>query len=87
LDEIGASFAISGVLGEHNKNQKSEILYKLIDDGFNYRILNCNYNKVAKIKNKKSEEVLIFNSDSPNQLVFGLALVLVLSDLSTIGTD
>jgi len=61
LDEIGASFAISGVLGEHTKNKKSEILYKLIDDGFNYRILNCNYNKVAKIKNKKSEEVLIFN--------------------------
>ena len=39
-----------------------EIIYNLIDDGYNYTILDCNYEKVARNKNSKnSQEVLIYN--------------------------
>ncbi|MBN1214195.1 MAG: DNA adenine methylase [Candidatus Lokiarchaeota archaeon] len=62
LDQDGHSFALSGLLGEHKNNKKSEIIYNLIDDGYNYTILDCDYEKVARNKNSKnSQEVLIYN--------------------------
>lgn len=51
---------VSGVL-EHN-DKTAWILHKLIEDGFNYKILDCNYNKVSRINiDKKTKEVIIFN--------------------------
>lgn len=62
LDKNGHSFALSGLLGEHKNNKRSEIIDKLIEEGYNYKILNFDYEYVArKKKSKNSEEVLIFN--------------------------
>lgn len=59
IDEIGSTFMISGML-EHD-NKKCWITNKLIEDGFNYKILEYNYNRVSKKGNKKTVEVIIFN--------------------------
>jgi DNA adenine methylase Dam len=62
IDKKDNSFALSGLYGEHKNGEKSKIIYDLLDKGFNYRILNKNYEKVAKNKNSKnSKEILIFN--------------------------
>lgn len=64
LNTIGATFMLSGILGEHKKNIRWELIDKLIADGFTYKILDCNYEKVAKIKNEKeSQEIIIMNYD------------------------
>jgi DNA adenine methylase Dam len=60
IDKIGSTFILSGVL-EHGGN-RSWILDKLISDGFNYHILDYNYNKVSKKKSDKMTiEVIIKN--------------------------
>lgn len=62
IDKIDSSFALSGVLGEHKNGKRSELIDKLISDGYNYKILEHNYEKVARNKNtKNSKEILIFN--------------------------
>lgn len=62
LDKNGHSFALSGLLGEHKNNKRSEIIDNLISDGFKYKILDFDYEGVARKKNSKnSQEVLIFN--------------------------
>lgn len=62
LDKSGSSFMLSGVLGKHLKEKESKIINQLIDDGFNYKILDHNYKKVARQKEEKtSQEVIIFN--------------------------
>lgn len=62
LDNSGNSFALSGLLGEHKNNKRSEIIDKLISEGYNYKILDFDYEGVARNKNsKKSQEVLIYN--------------------------
>ena len=62
LNNMGHSFMLSGVLGEHKNNEKSEIIYKLLDDGFNHKILEGDYEKVARNKNSKnSQEIIIYN--------------------------
>jgi adenine-specific DNA-methyltransferase len=58
-NEIGASFVISGLL-EHNGN-KSWLLSKLIEDGFECKELNYNYNKVSRKGDKESKEVIVKN--------------------------
>lgn len=60
LDKNKCTFALSGVIGEHKNNKKSKLIDNLITK-FNYKILEFNYNKVAKIKNKESKEILIYN--------------------------
>jgi DNA adenine methylase Dam len=62
MDNDGHSFALSGLLGEHKNNKRSEIVDNLISDGFNYKILDHNYEAVARRKNSKnSVEIIIFN--------------------------
>jgi DNA adenine methylase Dam len=62
LDNEGHSFALSGLLGEHKNNKRSEIIDKLIEEGYEHRILEFDYEYVARKKNSKnSQEVLIYN--------------------------
>lgn len=62
LDKNGSSFMLSGILGEHKNGKRWELIDKLIQDNYRYKILKCNYEKVAKIKNeKKSQEIIIMN--------------------------
>lgn len=60
INEAGSTFLMSGLL-EHN-GKKSWILNKLIQDGFNWKEINYNYDKVSRIKqDKKSKEIIIYN--------------------------
>jgi len=59
IDEKGASLMLSGLLN-HNGN-KSWIMSKLIEDGFKYKDLSFNYNKVSKVGEKDSQEIIIMN--------------------------
>lgn len=59
LDKIGASFMISGVL-EHD-GHVCWILNKLIKDGFNYKEIKFDYNKVSRKGDKETKEVIIMN--------------------------
>lgn len=62
IDSIGSTFMISGVIGEHKNGKRSKLIDKLIDDGYNYIVLDYNYEKVARNKNtKNSKEIIIFN--------------------------
>ena len=62
LDKNGHSFMLSGVQGKHKDKKESLIIQKLIDKGFKYKILNFDYEKVARNKNtKESQEIIIFN--------------------------
>jgi site-specific DNA-adenine methylase len=62
LDRTGNSFMLSGVMGKHKDNKESPIISKLISDGFNHKVLNFDYEKVARNKNtKESSEVIIYN--------------------------
>lgn len=62
LHNSGHSFMLSGVKGKHKDSKESELIHKLIDDGFNYKIINLDYEKVARKKNsKESQEIVIFN--------------------------
>ena len=59
LNKIQCSFMLSGVL-EHN-GKVCWILDKLISDGFEYKILNFNYNIVSKKGDKNTKEIIIKN--------------------------
>ena len=60
INEIGSSFMISGVL-EHG-GQTTWILDKLISDGFTFKELNCNYEKINKSGNDKNTiEIIVKN--------------------------
>jgi len=60
IDKIGSSFMISGVLTHGGK--KSWILDKLISDGFRFKELEFDYNKINKTKSdKKTMEIVIMN--------------------------
>ena len=62
INENGSTFMISGVIGEHKNGKRSLLIDKLIADGFNYKILDYDYEKVARNKNSKnSNEIIIFN--------------------------
>jgi len=62
LDSVGASFMISGILGEHKKGIRWELIDKLIADGYKYKLIDFNYNKVARKKEEKnSNEIIIMN--------------------------
>lgn len=59
INNVGSSFVISGLL--HHNNNESWLLSKLIDDGFNYIELDYNYNKVSRIGEKVSKEIIVKN--------------------------
>lgn len=59
LNKRNHSFMISGLL-EHD-DKKSWMLNKLINDGFRYKELNFDYNKVSRNGNKVSKEIIIMN--------------------------
>jgi DNA adenine methylase Dam len=62
LDKNGHSFMMSGVLGEHKNGKRSKLIDDLISDGYRYKILDFDYEKVARNKNtKNSQEVIIMN--------------------------
>jgi DNA adenine methylase Dam len=61
INKNGSTFVLSGVL-EHG-DKTSWILDKLIQDGFKYKELNFNYNKVSKKGDKVTTEVIIMNYD------------------------
>jgi len=59
LDKNKHSFMISGVL-EHD-GKKSWLINKLINDKFNYKELDFNYNGVSRKGDKKTIEMIIMN--------------------------
>jgi site-specific DNA-adenine methylase len=59
INNIGSSFMISGLL--KNDGTDSEVLLKLIKDGFYYDELKYNYNKVSKVGDKHITEIIIYN--------------------------
>lgn len=62
LDKNGHSFMMSGVMGEHKNGKRSKLIDNLISDGYKYKILDYDYEKVARNKNSKnSKEVIIMN--------------------------
>jgi len=54
-----SSFMVSGVL-EHD-GKTCWMLDKLIGDGFKYKVLNFDYNKVSRKGNKQTTEIIIMN--------------------------
>lgn len=62
LDKKGCSFMMSGVVGEHKNGKRSKLIDDLISDGYRYKILDFDYEKVARNKNtKNSKEIIIMN--------------------------
>ncbi|MCK9446738.1 DNA adenine methylase [bacterium] len=59
LNKNKHTFMLSGLL-EHD-GKKSWMLNKLISDGFNYKELIFDYNKVSRKGNKESKEIIIMN--------------------------
>jgi DNA adenine methylase Dam len=59
IDRKGSSFMISGVLSHNGETCK--LLSSLIEDKFNYKVLNFDYNKVSRVGKKETDEVIIMN--------------------------
>jgi len=59
INKNGSSFMLSGLL-EHD-SKKSWLLNQLIRDGFRYKELIFNYNKVSKKGKKESNEIIVMN--------------------------
>lgn len=59
LNKNGHSFILSGCLNHNSK--KCLILDKLLSDGFNYKELVCDYNKVSRKGDKSTTEIIIKN--------------------------
>lgn len=59
IDSIGASFMVSGVL--HHDGKTCWMLDKLIADGFKYKEIKYDYNKVSRKGNKETTEIIITN--------------------------
>ena len=55
----GSSFMVSGVLKHDGKT--CWMLDKLISDGFKYKVLNFDYNKVSRKGDKQTTEIIITN--------------------------
>jgi len=59
IDKSGSSFMVSGVLRHDDKT--CWMLDKLISDGYNYKVLSFDYNKVSRKGKKETTEVIIKN--------------------------
>jgi site-specific DNA-adenine methylase len=55
----GSSFMLSGSL--NHAGESCKLLEDLIKDGFNYKILDFDYNKVSRVGNKETQEIIIKN--------------------------
>lgn len=59
INESGSSFMVSGVL--HHNGLTCWMLDKLIQEGFSYKPLKFDYNKVSRIGKKETVEIIIKN--------------------------
>jgi DNA adenine methylase Dam len=59
IDKVGSSFMVSGVLNHDGKT--CWMLDKLIADGYRYKKLQFDYNKVSRKGDKETTEVIIMN--------------------------
>ena len=59
VNDIGSSFMISGTLNHDGVTCK--LLQNLIDDGFNWKELEFDYNKVSRKGKKETKEIIIKN--------------------------
>ena len=59
IDQCGSSFMVSGVL--HHDGKTCWMLNKLIQDGYRYKELQFDYNKVSRKGDKVTTEVIIMN--------------------------
>lgn len=58
-DKVGASFMVSGVL--YHDGKTCWMLDKLIADGFKYKVIEYDYNKVSRKGDKETREIIITN--------------------------
>ena len=69
INSVGSTFLMSGLL-EHD-GQRSWLLNKLIDDGFNWKELEFDYDKVSRKKiDKKSKEIIVYNYNVDNDVSY-----------------
>lgn len=61
-DKVGASFMVSGVL--YHDGKTCWMLDKLIADGFRYKVIEYNYNKVSRKGDKETREIIITNYEN-----------------------
>lgn len=61
-DKVGASFMVSGVL--HHDGKTCWMLDKLISDGFRYKVIEYDYNKVSRKGDKETREIIITNYEN-----------------------
>jgi len=62
LDKNNNSFMLSGIIGEHKDGKRWKLIDDLIADGYKYKILDFDYEGVArKKKSKNSQEIIIYN--------------------------
>lgn len=59
INSIGATFVVSGVLSHSGKT--CWMLDKLITEGFKYKIMNFDYNKVSRSGDKETKEIIVKN--------------------------
>ena len=59
IDRKGSSFMISGSL--KHAGESCKLLEDLIKDGFSCKVLDYDYNKVSRVGNKETQEVIIKN--------------------------
>ena len=59
INDIGSSFMVSGVL--YHNGLTCWMLDKLINDGFSKKSLSFDYNKVSRVGNKETIEIIIKN--------------------------
>lgn len=59
LDKNGSSFMVSGILSHDNK--PCLLLDKLIKDGYKYKELEFDYNKVSRVGKKETTEIIVIN--------------------------
>jgi DNA adenine methylase Dam len=62
LNDKGDSFILSGVRGPHKNGKESELINRLLSDGFNYKYIDHDYKKVSRSKEERtSREIIILN--------------------------
>ena len=59
INDIGSSFMVSGVL--YHNGLTCWMLDKLINDGFSKKFLSFDYNKVSRVGDKETTEIIIKN--------------------------
>jgi DNA adenine methylase Dam len=59
VNSLGATFVVSGVLSHSGKT--CWMLDKLIGEGFNYKVMEFDYNKVSRSGDKETKEIIIKN--------------------------